>query len=205
MSESVSTRWPARSAAKAATRAALIEAAREIGTERGYNATSVEAVAERAGVTTGSIYSIFGGKRQLFQAAFNEVNQLPALADVATPGTPMLEVLDAFGRRWAEVSARPMTQTSYDLALELRVATRGDKVAAAEEQESYKLHIQAIAKELTAFASASGESLPMPANDLARCLAGALAGLAYARVRTGAPDVKYFGYLAASLWSGPAT
>ncbi|WP_066951046.1 TetR/AcrR family transcriptional regulator [Microtetraspora fusca] len=202
MSDSNSTRWPARSAAKAATRAALIEAVREIAKERGYLATSVEAVAERAGVTTGSIYSIFGGKRQLFTQAFDEINRLPRLTDAAPLGTPMIQALEAFGLHWADMTNQPTTKTALDLSMELRLTARGDSAIEADSQRRYGAQMQELADELTRYAAAAGESLPIPAIDLARMLAATLGGFALARVQTGEPRGELFGYAAACLWTG---
>ncbi len=49
----------------AMTRANLLEAAAEIFDERGYEGTTLAAVARRASVTTGAIYSNFHGKEDL--------------------------------------------------------------------------------------------------------------------------------------------
>jgi AcrR family transcriptional regulator len=58
------------------TRARLIEAGRELFTERGYAAVPVEEVVRRAGVTRGALYHQFpGGKEDLFAAVFDEVEQ----------------------------------------------------------------------------------------------------------------------------------
>ena len=47
------------------TRGRLLEAAYELLAARGYQATTVQAVAQRAGLTTGAIYANFGGKQDL--------------------------------------------------------------------------------------------------------------------------------------------
>ncbi len=47
------------------TRDRLLEAAYELLAARGYQATTVQAVARRAGLTTGAIYANFGGKQEL--------------------------------------------------------------------------------------------------------------------------------------------
>jgi AcrR family transcriptional regulator len=54
-----------------ATTAALVDAARELFARDGYEATSLDAVAARAGVTKGAVYHHFEGKRQLFEAVFS--------------------------------------------------------------------------------------------------------------------------------------
>nr|WP_090343400.1 TetR/AcrR family transcriptional regulator [Mycolicibacterium malmesburyense]CRL74367.1 transcriptional regulator [Mycolicibacterium malmesburyense] len=53
-----------------ATTAALIDAARALFAEDGYEATSLDAVAARAQVTKGAVYHHFEGKRRLFEAVF---------------------------------------------------------------------------------------------------------------------------------------
>jgi AcrR family transcriptional regulator len=54
-----------------ATTAALVDAARELFARDGYDTTSLDAVAGRAGVTKGAVYHHFDGKRQLFEAVFS--------------------------------------------------------------------------------------------------------------------------------------
>src|SRR4029077_2230891 len=50
------------------TRAALLEAARSLVRERGYERTTIEEVAKRAGMTTGAIYGNFKNRDELFIA-----------------------------------------------------------------------------------------------------------------------------------------
>ncbi len=59
-----------------ASRAGLIEAGRRCFTELGYEATTVSAVLERAGMARGALYHYFpGGKRELFTAVFRAVDE----------------------------------------------------------------------------------------------------------------------------------
>lgn len=58
-----------------ATRAALLKAARELFTERGYNATSTEEVVRRARVTRGALYHHFRDKSDLFAAVFEDLSR----------------------------------------------------------------------------------------------------------------------------------
>ncbi len=50
------------------TRAALLEAARSLIREKGYERTTLEEVARRAGMTTGAIYGNFRNRNELFIA-----------------------------------------------------------------------------------------------------------------------------------------
>lgn len=53
-----------------ATRAALLEAARPLFAERGYEAVSSEEIVAAAGVTRGALYHHFDGKLGLFEAVY---------------------------------------------------------------------------------------------------------------------------------------
>lgn len=58
---------PVRQAAARATRAAVLAAARELFVEQGYGATTVEQVAQRAGVSKPTVFSAVGSKRELLK------------------------------------------------------------------------------------------------------------------------------------------
>jgi AcrR family transcriptional regulator len=57
----------------AATRDALVAAARPRFTERGYAAVGTDEIARAAGVTRGALYHQFAGKEELFVAVFEQV------------------------------------------------------------------------------------------------------------------------------------
>ena len=54
------------------TRRVLLDAARQVFTERGFSQASVADVVERAGSSVGSLYHHFGGKSELFLALWHE-------------------------------------------------------------------------------------------------------------------------------------
>jgi len=56
---------PRRRQAAARTRAAILDAARDLFTERGYTATPMAAIAERAGVALDTVYASVGRKSEL--------------------------------------------------------------------------------------------------------------------------------------------
>src|SRR5918997_2783844 len=58
---------------RAATRRALLDAARELFAERGYHGAAAEEIVRRAGVTRGAMYHHFGDKRGLFRAVVEEI------------------------------------------------------------------------------------------------------------------------------------
>ena len=65
------------------TRKALLQAARELFTERGYAHTSTQEIVKRAGVTRGALYYHFRDKTDVFRAVFNDIS-LSVIAQVAS-------------------------------------------------------------------------------------------------------------------------
>jgi AcrR family transcriptional regulator len=64
-----------RQARKAATSAAVLEAARDEFEARGYEEASIRAIAKRAGVSAGTVLHHFADKRELLHAAlFDEID-----------------------------------------------------------------------------------------------------------------------------------
>jgi TetR/AcrR family transcriptional repressor of mexJK operon len=90
-------------------REAILDAAAELFYERGMPATTMEAVAERAGVSKMTVYSHFPDKPALLEASFarniNEI-RLPELADRADLAAS-IEALVGFGERLISFLTRP--------------------------------------------------------------------------------------------------
>lgn len=75
------------------TRAALLEAARAVVREKGYARTTLEEVAERAGMTTGAIYGNFGNRDELFIAL--GMTYWPPVVPKVAPGASVAEAMHA--------------------------------------------------------------------------------------------------------------
>ena len=73
------------------TRAALVDAARRIIRQEGYDALTLAAVAERAGMTTGAIYGNFKNRTDLLMAVA-EVSGAPIIAKT-WPGMSFRELM----------------------------------------------------------------------------------------------------------------
>lgn len=80
---------------RAATRGALLSAARELFADRGFGAVSREEIVERAGVTRGAMYHYFASKEALFTTAYEEVERdlCDAIADAAMTAQDPVEQL----------------------------------------------------------------------------------------------------------------
>jgi AcrR family transcriptional regulator len=72
MAEVKARRVPLRQRQALETRSAIAHAARSLFAERGYAATSVELVAEEAGVAARTVYAIFGTKKAILGAICEE-------------------------------------------------------------------------------------------------------------------------------------
>ncbi|MFF3246386.1 TetR/AcrR family transcriptional regulator [Streptomyces sp. NPDC002870] len=84
-------RTPAEAAAAAdvSARRALLDAALDVFTERGYTNASVTEIAARSGIPVGSLFHHYGGKRGMYLALweeFQEEQEQRTAAGVAAPG-----------------------------------------------------------------------------------------------------------------------
>jgi AcrR family transcriptional regulator len=96
-----------------ATRAALVSAARELFAERGYTAVGTEEIVRAAGVTRGALYHHFEGKRELFRAVYEDVEQalLERIAELADQSArDPLEVLHAGAQAFLDACEDPAVQ-----------------------------------------------------------------------------------------------
>jgi AcrR family transcriptional regulator len=74
---------PTQQERRQATTGSLLAAARELFAADGYAATSLDAVAAKAGVTKGAVYHHYSGKRELFAAVFAREQERLSQAVVA--------------------------------------------------------------------------------------------------------------------------
>jgi AcrR family transcriptional regulator len=95
-----------------ATRDRLIGAGRELFGERGYEATSIEAVLETAGVKRGALYHHFESKQALFDAVLDRVvsDVAEAVAEAARAETDPVESLRAGCAAWLRMALDPAIQ-----------------------------------------------------------------------------------------------
>ena len=103
---------PARRRRKEARPAEIVDAALGLFVERGFAATRLDDVAERAGVSKGTVYLYFDSKEALLAEAVGR-NIGPLLAEfslaIADPGISASTLIERFVRRWWQVlSASPM-------------------------------------------------------------------------------------------------
>src|SRR5215210_7090895 len=95
-----------------ATRARLLDSGRRLFGERGYEATSIDAILGEAGVAKGALYHHFEDKQQLFDAVLDRTLAEIAghIADVAGSGDDALASLRAGCHAWLEMALDPAIQ-----------------------------------------------------------------------------------------------
>lgn len=85
------------------TRAAVLAAAWDEFSERGYAEAKVDQIAERAELTRGAVYSNFPSKRALYLAVLVDLVERSAAGEVApSPPASVADGLGAFARVWLE-------------------------------------------------------------------------------------------------------
>ena len=121
-----------RQAKAAAQRELTLEVARARFLELGYSATTVESIAEAAGISPATIYKTYGGKaglvRELVGRALEGEGPVPAeqRSHALRAGRDARDVIAGWGALVAEVSPR-----GAPLVLVLRAAAASDAEAAA--------------------------------------------------------------------------
>ena len=94
----------------AARRAQLIEVGREVFAERGYGATSVEEIANRANVSKPILYDHFGGKEGLYAVVVDRELEciLSRIAEAVSTGMPRERLEQATVAYLTYVQERPL-------------------------------------------------------------------------------------------------
>lgn len=159
------------------TRAALLEAARELVREKGYERTTLEKVAQRAGMTTGAIYGNFRNRDELFIAL--GLTYWAPVAPRVPPGATFAEAMHALAKATlaavderAPAAVGRLTGLAYTLKKkELR--SRVVEVTRA----SYEFGAEWLA-------TFDPAELPMPPATLVRVIHALIEGLVMQRILT---------------------
>jgi AcrR family transcriptional regulator len=161
-------------------RQALLEAAIDLIATQGYRAATVEAIAARADLTTGAVYSSFGGKRELFYAAIASCRDelLPHLKVNLPPRCTAAEVLHRFGTVMAGAVATPGLRRLYLFELELTALALHDRRFADQVRQDGDPVVDTLGTALTGRPAAHGVILDkLSAQRVATAAAGLARGL----------------------------
>lgn len=94
-----------RNEKKALKKAKILDAAWTVFGRNGYTGSSLDAVAEEAGVSKPTLYMYFGNKEGLFEALLTDASEdiLGPLFESAANETSMVQAFINFGRTYAEI------------------------------------------------------------------------------------------------------
>jgi AcrR family transcriptional regulator len=188
----------ARPRGRADTRERLLRAVGELRDERGWAACTLQAVARRAGLTTGAVYSTFGSRGALLAAwMVHRVETFGLPPDEAD----LTEAVSHFARNYYR-----QTQTADGIAL---VTMQLDlvRLAATDPALADALHegFDQLLHELVTGLEARGASVPgLSTARLARRLLGVLQGLLIQAIGFSAPVTEQEFVDAAVAVIGPA-
>lgn len=175
------------------TRAALLDAALALTREKGLEQTSLQDIAERAGMTTGAIYGNFRNRDELFMAL--AVRQWAPIRPRFDPGASFAELMRATAE--AVLASIPDRRPAAVGALTFRAyALRNESV-----RESFR---DEMARGLSAGATwmesvFEARDLPMPSEIMVRVINSLIEGLLFQRFLTPElmPDEVFYAAFAA--------
>ena len=169
------------------TRDRIIEAATWVFLRYGYRLTSMEAVAQEAGLTRQALYHHFAAKEALFRAV------VAALFDAAQAAAEAAGMAAGDGDLAAVLSAQIMARWAF-FADRLKVSPHAEELMTEHHRQTADLHADFVARtealtagtieRFTGGALASGTR----AADLARCLYLAEAGAKAVKMQDGTQD-----------------
>lgn len=128
------------------TRQALIAAALDVIAETGFAGASLEAIARRAGVTRGSIYSNFEGRDELMTAAV--VSRGMTLDRDFSRPMPLEAQLGRFAENL--LGELPVAAAGGDLVIEFQIYAMSQPRLRAQMAASYEAMFAQIASQLAA-------------------------------------------------------
>jgi AcrR family transcriptional regulator len=128
------------------TKERLVQAALDLFAEQGYDATTVNEIAERAGVTKMTFFRHFPDKREVLFAAGQEVHSqiladaIAAAPDLATPLQAVAAALDALSATF--------TDDRREFAARLRVVVAGQRELRERAASKHNGLVEATAEAL---------------------------------------------------------
>jgi AcrR family transcriptional regulator len=167
-----------RAAKQAQTRTQLIEAAASVFARRGFQAATIEEIAEEAGYSHGAVYSNFAGKEDLFLAVFEQYmsQRVAEVARAAEIEGSFAERARAGADQWMQRFAGD--RDTFLLHLEFMIhAARNPHLSEQLGQRMAALRLE-IERQLSSREALSDGALPLPAADLALILRALGIGLA---------------------------
>lgn len=163
---------------RARTRARLLDAALELTREKGFEQTTVQEIAERAGLSTGSIYGNFKNRDELFMALAER--QWGPVRPKYRPGASFADLMEATAA--ATLAAMSHRQPAAVGALTFRAFALRHEEVRARFRDAMAEGYDAGAAWLAA--TFDEQDLPMAPDLLVRVIDALMEGLTFQRMLT---------------------
>ncbi|MET8815221.1 TetR/AcrR family transcriptional regulator [Streptomyces sp. NPDC004549] len=158
------------------TRAGLMESALALFTERGFHATSISDIVERAGLTRGAFYSNYRDKEELFLALY-DAHTDRLLARLAEAGSGLEAEGDPVARFLDRIGQSPEERGWFLVSMEFTLhAARDPGTARALAVHEERL-TQGLARLVARALAATGRQAAVPTEDLTRLVVALSEGL----------------------------
>lgn len=173
------------------TRRRLLESARRVFLRRGWAATSLDMIAREAGLTKGAVYSRFKSKADLFLALLEEriAQRIVGMDTMAAAEHGTVGLAAAVGRKWDDSMLADLAWHRVGIEFRLhavRIPALNRRYAALHARLRH-----AIASTIEREAHENGETLAIPADDLARASMALLTGMVLERCADEATYPEY--------------
>jgi AcrR family transcriptional regulator len=184
---------------RARTRAKLLDAARDLTREKGFEHTTLQDVALRAGMTTGAIYGNFKNRDELFMALAER--QWGKIRPNFRPGSSFAEKMHAVAE--AVLATIPERRIAAVGALTFRAYALTHEQVRAQVRDIMAKGYEAGAAWLRT--TVDEDELPMPVDILVRVLNALIEGLLFQRFLTPelVPDEVFYAAFAALAGERP--
>ena len=166
-----------RTAQKQATRAAIVEAAAHLFARRGIDATSIDAVAARVGLTKGAVYANFESKRELIEAVAAAFSEGADVRPLLRRDLPLAERLRLFGRGVGALVSGVGAERIH-LDFEYQVYAKRNRVWGTKVRSATRRSLTGLAVEFDAVNRERGETAPLPAEEFFDALVTVSRGIA---------------------------
>jgi AcrR family transcriptional regulator len=171
-------------------RAELVEAAREVFTERGFHGASLEDISLAAGCTTGAVYSRFGGKDALFLAVLDDHidRRLRVYLEAADAAPDFETACRELGRTAVAAGRREPGWTPLLMEFWMHAARREDLRAAVLERNERQLAV--LAERMEEIAARDGLTPRRPVAEILRAVTALARGLGLERQLAGDAELE---------------
>jgi len=163
---------------RARTRTKLLDAALALTREKGFEQTTLQDVAQRAGMTTGAIYGNFENRDELFMALAQR--QWAAIKPVFRTGSSFAEKMQTLAD--AVIAAIPERRVAAIGALPFRAYTLRHEAVRVQFRDTLAAGYDAGAAWMRT--AVSSDELPMPPEILVRVIYALMEGLIFQRILT---------------------